>query len=293
MPHTLQKVCLATPVLNVYVARSSLPLTSSKRSGGTIRCRMPFLVQMEQLHTVTPSRSAVTRKRTRPQWHPPCIVFIGSRLLTLAEQAELRRIACGLGEPQVPERMAGEQAPARRALDQALLDQERLDDLLDRVARFRQRRRDGLDPDRPAAIVERDGREIAPIHGVEAGAVDLERDQRLVDELSVDLSRLLDMSEVAHATQQPPGDARRAAGAAGDLVRAFRRHADAEHARAAVDDQLELGLGVEVEPDRNAEAVAQRVGQEPGARRRADQGELGEIDLDRARRRSLADDQVA
>ena len=69
-------------------------------------------------------------------------------------------------------------------------------------------------------------------------------------------------------------------------------HADAEHARAAVDDQLELGLGVEVEPDRNAEAVAQRRGQKPGARGRADQRELREIDLHRARRRALADDEV-
>ena len=77
-----------------------------------------------------------------------------------------------------------------------------------------------------------------------------------------------------------------------DLVRAVRRHADAEHAGAAVDDQLELGRGVEVEPHRDAEAVAQRIGQQPGARRRADQREGREVDLDRARRRPLADDEV-
>ena len=70
------------------------------------------------------------------------------------------------------------------------------------------------------------------------------------------------------------------------------RHADAEHARAAVDDQLELRLGVEVEPHRNAEPVAQRIGEQARARGGADQRELGEIDLHRARRRPLADDQV-
>ena len=70
------------------------------------------------------------------------------------------------------------------------------------------------------------------------------------------------------------------------------RHADAEHARAAVDDQLQLGLGVEIEPHRNAEAVAQRIGEQARARGRADQRELREIDLHRARRRPLADDQV-
>src|SRR5690242_7747420 len=52
---------------------------SSNCSGGTIRCRKPFLVQIEQLHSVTRSRSVVTRKRTRPQWHPPSWIFaIGS-----------------------------------------------------------------------------------------------------------------------------------------------------------------------------------------------------------------------
>jgi hypothetical protein len=32
---------------------------------------MPFFVHMEQLHSLTRSSSAVTRKRTLPQWHPP------------------------------------------------------------------------------------------------------------------------------------------------------------------------------------------------------------------------------
>ena len=70
------------------------------------------------------------------------------------------------------------------------------------------------------------------------------------------------------------------------------RHADAEHARAAVDDQFKLRLGVEIEPDRNAEAVAQRIGEQARARGGADQRELRQIDLHRARRRPLADDQI-
>ena len=38
-----------------------------------------------------------------------------------------------------------------------------------------------------------------------------------------------------------------------------------------VDDLLQLLVGIEAEPDRNAEAVAQRIGEQPGARGRADQ----------------------
>ena len=98
--------------------------------------------------------------------------------------------------------------------------------------------------------------------------------------------------EIAHPAQQPAGDARRAARAARDLVGAVRRHADIEHARAAGHDLLEFLHGVEIQPHRNAEAVAQRIGQQAGARRRADQREFRQLDLDRARRRPLADDEV-
>ena len=57
-------------------------------------------------------------------------------------------------------------------------------------------------------------------------------------------------------------------------------------------DALQFGHGVEIEPDRDAEAVAQRRREQAGARRGADQRELGEVDLHRARRRPLADDEV-
>ncbi len=66
----------------------------------------------------------------------------------------------------------------------------------------------------------------------------------------------------------------------------------AEHAGAARDDQLEFGDRIEIEPDRNAEAIAQRIGQQPDPRRRADERELRQIDPNRARRRTFADHQV-
>ena len=58
-------------------------------------------------------------------------------LLRIAEQLELGRIARRLGKAEVTKGVRGEQAPARGPLQQALLDQERLDDFLDRVARLR------------------------------------------------------------------------------------------------------------------------------------------------------------
>ena len=70
------------------------------------------------------------------------------------------------------------------------------------------------------------------------------------------------------------------------------REFEPDDARAAPHDALEFRHGVEIEPHRNAEAVAQRRRQQAGAGGRADQRELREVDLDRARRRPGADDEI-
>ncbi len=62
--------------------------------------------------------------------------------------------------------------------------------------------------------------------------------------------------------------------------------------RAARDDQFEFGFGVEIQPHRNAEAVAQRIGEQARARGCADQCEFRQFDLHRARCRPLADNQI-
>src|SRR6266478_9883907 len=106
--------------------------------------------------------------------------------LAVAEQPELRRIARRLGEAEMAERMRGQQPPARRALQITTLDQERLDDVLDRIARLRQRRGHGLYSHRTATVIHRDGREITPVHGIEAGGIDLQRAERVVGNRAID-----------------------------------------------------------------------------------------------------------
>ena len=71
MPQVRQKWCFAVPVLNVYVARSSCPETSSNASRPTMRWMNPFFTQIEQLQTTAAARSPRTAIRTRPQWQPP------------------------------------------------------------------------------------------------------------------------------------------------------------------------------------------------------------------------------
>ena len=65
-----------------------------------------------------------------------------------------------------------------------------------------------------------------------------------------------------------------------------------EQACGAVHDFGQIWLRVELEPRDDAEAVAQRVGEHAGARGGADQRERRQVELDRARRRALADHDV-
>src|SRR5258706_13762630 len=91
----------------------------------------------------------------------------------VAEQPELRRIARGLGEAEMAKRMRGQQPPARRALQITALDQKRLDDVLDRIARLRQPRGHGLYSHRTPAVIHRNGPELTPVQGTAAGGPDL------------------------------------------------------------------------------------------------------------------------
>src|SRR5262245_24774368 len=213
-------------------------------------------------------------------------------LRSFAEQAELRGIARRLGKTEMAEGVRRQQPTARSALQETPLDQEGLDNFFDCVARLRQRRRYGLDSNRTTAVVLRDRNEVAPVHGIEPGGIDLELDQRAVGGDPIDRGCARDQRKVTHPAQQPAGNARRAARPAGDLVRAVGGHADAEHARAAVDDLFELTFGIKIESHWDAEAVTQRISEQTGAGGRTDQRKGGEIDLDRARGGSLADDEV-
>src|SRR5438046_2255009 len=88
----------------------------------------------------------------------------GSRSLAILrsflEQLKLSGIACGLGEPEVLERVRGQEPAAGRALQETALNQERLDDVLDRITRLGQGRRERLHPDRSAPVMHGDRGEI-------------------------------------------------------------------------------------------------------------------------------------
>src|SRR5262245_19814367 len=101
-------------------------------------------------------------------------------LLVLAKRQLRRRRPCRAGPSHVTKCLQSEHASARRAPDEALLQQVGLDDLLERIAWLGKRRGECLDADRTSVIIPGNAAEIAVIERVETGVVDLESTQRLV-----------------------------------------------------------------------------------------------------------------
>ena len=102
---------------------------------------------------------------------------------------------------------------------------------------------------------------------------------------------------VAHPAQQPVGDAGRAPGPPGDLGRSRPvgvpvGQGHAQDAGGPHHDGLEVGGAVVVESGHQAEAVAQRAGDEPGAGGGPHQGEAGQVEADGPGRRPLAQHDV-
>ena len=120
----------------------------------------------------------------------------------------------------MPVRKRGGHPAAGRALQEPLLDEERLQHILDRVAFLADRGGEILDADGPAGeLVEHGAQELA-VHHVEARGIDVEHRERTVGHGARDRAIGAHFGEVAHAPQQPVDDARRAAGALRDLQRA-------------------------------------------------------------------------
>src|SRR5262245_29679122 len=222
----------------------------------------------------------------------PCVKRSGPGTgLLIAEELAARGPA-RRREPEVPIGRHGGHAPTRGALQEPALDEERLEHVLDRVALLADRVREVIDSDRPAAeFLHHRAGELA-IHDVEANLVDVEHRERRVGHVAGNHAVCLHLRIVAHAPQQAIRDARGAARAGGDLERALGGDLDREELRRPVHDPSDLLGGIELEPGDDAEAVPQRIGEHPGAGRRADERERREVELHRARGRAFADHDV-
>src|SRR6516165_10704268 len=98
--------------------------------------------------------------------------------------------------------MRRDEPPTRRALQEPALDQIRLDDVLDRIARLRQSGGERLDADRAATVINGDRREITPIHRIEPARVDFERPKSFGGARPMVRRGTGDGGNVAHAAEK-------------------------------------------------------------------------------------------
>ncbi len=197
----------------------------------------------------------------------------------------------GLLAEVLPGARGGDASP-RGAGEVALHQEVRLVDVFESVGPLAHRGGDGLEPHRPAAELVDQRAEDAAVHRVEAGLVHLEPLQRAVGDFLGDAAVALHFREIADAAQEPVGDARSPASAPRDLARSALVEVHAQLLRGATDDLLEIFGGVVVEAADDAEAVAQRAGEQPRPRGRTDEREGLERQLERAGAGAVADDDV-
>jgi hypothetical protein len=105
--------------------------------------------------------------------------------------------------------------------------------------------------------------QVAPVHRVEAEPVHLQPRSAHPSAMARSAASPPPPREVAHAAQQPAGDARRAARAPRDLRRAVLGSSEAELPAPRRTISSSSSGVVEVQPQRDAEAVAQRRGEQP------------------------------
>src|SRR2546422_3483156 len=161
---------------------------------------------------------------------------IGSASQDSGEGSEQGRLPPASPDAQVLERLLGHAPPARSTVEKADLHQIRLVQLLDRIPLFSERGRDGVHSHGPAIELLVDGQENLAVELVESVTVDLQPFEVTLGDGTRDPPVVLDLGEIAHALQETVGDARGAAGTAGDLLRPGTVDLDTQDARRALDD---------------------------------------------------------
>src|SRR5437763_1644913 len=183
-------------------------------------------------------------------------------------------------------------ATARRSVEEADLNQVRLDDLFNGVLLLLQGGGHVREADGAALVLLNNHQEELSVHLVEAEGVNLHAIERIVGDLFGDAPVVLDLRVVAHASQKSVGDARCAARAARNLACAAVVNFGVEYVGGAADDCRKLFVRVEVEVEGYAEATAKGGGYQTRSRRRADECELRQFQFYRARRSPLPDHYV-
>ena len=188
--------------------------------------------------------------------------------------------------------LGGEEAALGGALEVAFLDEEGLVDFLERLGLLADGDGDRAHADGLAAVILGHHAQHAFVHFVESGGIDLQQLKRGSGDGLGDLAGGALLREVADEVDEIVGDAGRAAGAGGDLLRATVIDRDLEQGAAAADDALERRMVVVVESRLQREARAERRGEQAAAGGGADEREARDREADAAGVGALVDHDV-
>lgn len=187
---------------------------------------------------------------------------------------------------------AGCDAAARRAIEEAVLDEEWLVDFLEGVLFFGEGGGEGVQTDRASVVFFDDGHKQAAVELVEAVGVHFEHFESVFGGGAVDFAGASDLGVVADATQEAVGDARGSAGAHGDLGGSVLIDGDVDDVSGALNDISQVVVRIELKAQKDSETGAERRGQQAGARGGGDEGEGLDVHDVGARTGPLADDDV-
>ena len=182
--------------------------------------------------------------------------------------------------------------PARRAIQEAALDQEWLVDLLDGLHFLADGGGNGVQSHRPAAVFFDDGQKQLAVHLVEPKLIDLPHVERLAGDRGGDAAVGPDLGVIADPPQQPVDNPRGAAAALRDLGRALRVHFHLEDRARALGDGGQVFRRVVIEVQDDAEAGSQGAADQAGARGGPDEGEGRQLQGMCPRARPLPDQHV-
>lgn len=186
----------------------------------------------------------------------------------------------------------GRDSAAGGAGEEAQLDEVGFVDVFDGFSFFARCRGDGLDADGTAAEFVNQRFEDVPVGRFESEVIDFEEVKRVLGDRVGDESDVSRLREVASAFQEAIGDARGAAARFGELFGAGRIETDIQDATRTFQNASDFFFRIKFQSVNGAETISQGIRNRPQSRRRADQGELGQVELDSPRRGTLPDDDV-
>ncbi len=176
--------------------------------------------------------------------------------------------------------------------EESELDEEGFVDVLNGFALFARCGSNGLDADGTAGKFVNQCRENVSVGRLESKMVYLEKTERLNGDVSSDDFDISSLRIVADAFEETIGNSRGVSACLGNPLCAGGVDANIKDATRSREDASYLFLGIKFEAMYGAEAIAKRIGNGAEPSGCADQGKLGQVELDGARRGTLPDDDI-